>query len=421
MGTDTQLNSFWKRGRWALIAVAAVVVATVAFGAVRLSRGAPSVPTAEVKKGEFVDYVQARGEVSVLRSVVLIAPSNAGDIQIIKLVKNGTRVKKGDVVVQFDVSNLQRTLDQKRSELKQAQAELEQIRAQARLQQEQDRTDSMKAGYDVERAKLEASKQEIVSKIEGEKAKLLLADAEQKGRETEQKVKSDKAGAAADEESKKQKIEKASFDVRQAERGIAALTLKAPSDGLVTLLPNWRASSGFGSAPEFKEGDRAWPGAAIAELPDLSTIRVSARMDETDRGRLKVNQSATVRVDAVPDKELAGRIVEISLLAKPDFSTWPVVKNFDLMVELEKPDPRLRPGMSATARIAVDRLRDSILIPAEASFQKGARTVAYVLRGSAFEERAVEIGRRGDGQVVVTKGLSPGERVALKDPTALGH
>lgn len=421
MGMDAQLKSFWKRRRWAVIAVAAAVVASAAFGAVRLSRSAPSIPTAVVRKGEFVDYMQARGEVAVLKSVILIAPSNAGDIQIIKLVRNGTRVKKGDVLVEFDVSNLKRTLDQKRSELKQAQAELEQIRAQARLQQEQDRTDSVKAGYDVERAKLEASKQEIVSKIDGEKAKLLLADAEQKRRETEQRVNSDKAGAAADEESKKQKIEKASFDVRRAEQGIAALTLKAPSDGLVTLLPNWRASSGFGSAPEFKEGDRAWPGASIAELPDLSTIRVSARMDETDRGRLKVSQTATVRVDAVPDKELPGRIVEISLLAKPDFSIWPVVKNFDLIVGLEKPDPRLRPGMSATARIAVDRLRDSILIPAEASFQKGGRTVAYVLRGSAFEERAVETGRRGDGQVVVAKGLGPGERVALKDPTAVGH
>ncbi len=411
-----QFKSFWKRRRWVVIAIAVAVLASAAFGAVRFSRSASSIPTTQVKKGEFVDYMQARGEVGVMRSVVLIAPSNAGDIQIIKLVKNGNHVKKGDVVVQFDVSNLKRTLDQKRSELKQAEAEIEQIRAQARLQQEQDRTDLMKAHYDVERAKLEVSKQEIVSKIDGEKAKLALADAEQKLRETEQKVKSDQASAAADVASKRQKADKALFDVRRAEQGIVALTLKAPSDGLVTLLPNWRAGSGFGSAPEFKEGDRAWAGAAIAELPDLSTIRVTAHMDETDRGRLKLNQTATVRVDAVPDKELTGRIVEISLLAKPDFSIWPVVKNFDLAVGLEKPDPRLRPGMSATGRIAVDRLRDSILIPAEASFQKGGRTVAYVLHGSAFEERAIEIGRRGDGQLVVTKGLKPGERVALKDP-----
>lgn len=401
------------------MAIGTVVVVSAGFGAVRMSRTAPQVPTTEVKMGEFLDYVQVRGEVDALKSVVLLAPSNAGDIQIVKLVKNGTRVNKGDLVIQIDMSNLQRTLDEKRSGLKQAEAELEQVRAQAHLQQEQDRTDLMKARYDVDRAKLEVSKQEIVSKIDGEKAKLALADAEQKLREIEQKVKSDIDSAAADEESKKQKIAKAQFDVKRAEQGIAALTIKAPSDGMVTLLPNWRAGSGFGNAPEFKEGDRAWSGAAIAELPDLSSVRVTAHIDETDRGRLKVKQPATVRVDAVPDKELTGQVTEISLLAKPDFSSWPPVKNFDIVVALDKVDPRLRPGMSATARVAVDRLKDSLLIPAEASFQRGGRTVAYVLRGSVFKERAIEVGRRGNGQLVVTKGLKRGERVATRDPTVI--
>ena len=416
-----RVKAFWKRRRWAVILIATAVVASAGFGAVRLSRSAPPVPTAEVKKGEFVDHVQVRGEVGAVKSVVLVAPSNSGDIQIVKLAKNGTRVKKGDVICQFDVSTLQRTLNQNRSALKQAEAEIEQVRAQARLTQEQDRTDQMKSRFDVDRGKLEVSKQEIVSKIDGEKAKLTLADAEQKLRETDQKVKSDATSASADEEGKKQKIEKAKFDVKRAEDGIAALTIKAPSDGLVTLLPNWNAQSGFGSAPEFKEGDRAWPGASIAELPDLSTIQVTARIDETDRGRLKLNQGATARVDALPDKELTAHVSQISLLAKPDFSSWPPVKNFDLVLALDHIDPRLRPGMSATARVAVDRLPDAILMPAEASFQKSGRTVAYVLHGSAFEERAIEVSRRGDGQVVVAKGLKPGEKVATKDPTELTH
>jgi len=399
----------------------ATVVALGSFGTVRLARTAPRIPTAEVKRGEWVSYVPIRGEVGAVKSVLLAAPSNiapstGGDIQLIKLARNGTRVKKGDVVVQFDVSTLQRTLDQKRSELKQAEAEIEQTHAQARLVAEQDRTDLTKASYDVERAKLEASKQEIVSRIEGEKAKINLADAEQKLREMREKVRSDQASAAADIESKKQKRDKALFEVRQAEQNMAAMTLKAPLDGLVTLLPNWRLSN-FGNAPEFKEGDRAWPGALIAELPDLSRVRVSGRIDEADRGRVKVGQAATVLVDAVPDKELRGQVSEISLLAKLDFSSgWPPVKNFDVAVRLEQTDPRLRPGMSATARVAAERVPDSILIPTEASFQKAGRVVGYVLRGSKFEERVLEVGRRGEKEIVVVKGLKPGERVALKDP-----
>jgi len=406
--------------KWGLIALAVVVISSVTWGAVKYTRQGTSVATAEVKVGEFVDHLQIRGELKPLKSKIVTAPSTSGsDVQIVKLVKNGDVVKTGEVIVQFDVTTLQRTLDENRSLLKQAEGEIVQTRAQGRLTEEQDQTDLLKARYDVERAKLEVSKQEIVSQIEGEEAKAKLADAEQVMRQAEQKVKSDKSGSEADVQGKIEKREKALFDVQKAERQIAALTVKAPGDGMVTLMPNWRAGGFFSdNAPEFKEGDRAWPGAAIAELPDLSTLRVTAHVDETDRGRLSLGQTATVRVDAVPDKELSGRVTDISTIAKMDFSSgWPPKKNFDLTLQLAQMDPRLRPGMSATLRIAVERFPNSILIPAKAAFSKQGRMVAYVLHGSTFEERAIEVSRRSAEEVVVTKGLARGEQVALKDPT----
>lgn len=413
-----KLKILLRRRWWVGLVVAAIVIAGIGFATVQLERAAPTINTAEVKLGEFVDNVEVRGQVKTLRSVVLTAPSGAGDIQIVKLVKNGILVKKGDLVVQFDMSNLQRTLDQKRSELKQAEAEIERSRAQGRLQEEQDLTQLTKGQYDVERAKLEASKQEILSKIEGEKNKLTLMDAEKKLQENEVKLESGRAGSAAEIEGKKQKREKALFEVREAERQIASMSVKAPADGLVTLMPNLRSRSSWSSAPpEFKEGDRAWPGAGIAELPDLSDVRVSGRIDETDRGRIKPGQSALIRVDAIPVKEFLGHVAEISSLAKLDFSTFPPPKNFDLIVQLAETDPKMRPGMSATARVAVERVPNAVLIPVEASFQKGGRTVTYVRRRSKFEERVIDVAKRGSGQLWVSKGLNPGEQVALKDPT----
>lgn len=415
------LITLWQRRRWAVLGVCAAVLAVAVFGAVRLTRAAgTTLPTAEAKRGEFVDYVQIRGEVKALKSVVLTAPTGAGDILILKLARSGTPVKKGDLIAQFDTSQLQRTLEQRRTDLKQADAEIERTRATWRMTQEQSLTELTKARYDVDRARLELSKAEILSKIEGEKNRLLLTNAEQKLKEVEQKLASDKIAEAADIESRKQRREKSLFEQRQAERNIAALTLNAPTDGMVSVMPNYRARMMFGPGsgpPDFREGDRAWPGAAIAELPDLSTIRITGRVDEADRGRVKQDQTASVRVDAVPDKELAGRVAIISALAKPDFSSWPVQKNFDLAVQLDKGDPRLRPGMSATARVAVDRLPNSILIPVEAIFVKNGRSVVYVLSGAKFEERLVEIGRRGPAQAVAAKGLRAGERVALQDPT----
>jgi HlyD family secretion protein len=73
--------------------------------------------------------------------------------------------------------------------------------------------------------------------------------------------------------------------------------------------------------------------------------------------------------------------------------------------------------MNATARIAVDRVQNATLIPTEAAFQKSGETVAYVLQGSHFEPRTIEVSKRGESQLVVTSGLKPGDRVALKDPT----
>lgn len=415
----SKLLSAWNRRLAFWLAAGLLLVAVGGWGAARYARAAkPNLPTAEVKRGEFVDYVEVRGEVKAMRSIVVTAPSNAGDILIVKLQKSGTMLKKGDEVAILDTTNLQSTLDQRRSDLKQADAQIENSRAQARLTEEQDQTALVKAQYDIERARLEAGKQEILSKIDGEKNKLLLADAEQLLKVAEQKLASDRASAAADLNSFKLKREKALYDVRLAETNLAKMTLRAPVDGMVNVLMNFRAGGPNQVPPPFKDGDRAWSGAGIAEIPDMGTLRVRARVDESDRGRLRVAQTGTVRVDAVPDKEFSGSVEGISPLAKPDFNQWPPPKNFDLVFQLQQPDSRLRPGMSATLRVAVERLPDSILVPGEAAFARAGKTVVYVLHGARFEERPVTVARRNarGSQLAIASGLNSGERVALKDP-----
>jgi len=80
-------------------------------------------------------------------------------------------------------------------------------------------------------------------------------------------------------------------------------------------------------------------------------------------------------------------------------------------------DARLTPGMGATVRIAVNRVPDGIVIPTAALFRKPGRTVAYVRRGSKFEETLVVVERQSGDEALIAKGLEPGERLALKDPT----
>lgn len=380
---------------------------------------APDLPTDVVRMEQFSDYVQVRGELKALKSTAMTAPARAGDLQIIKLVKSGTLVKKGDVVVQLDISNLDQLLSMHRSALRQSESEIQRTLAQGKMQEEQNLTTVMQRQYDVERARLEASKQEILSKIEGEKNKLLLQNTEYKLAEVEQKVKSDQEGFDADVRARKHSRASDEYEVKENEQRIAEMTLRAPIDGMVTILPNFRNRSGFGrgsNAPEFKEGDKAYSGANIAELPDLSTLRVTARIDETDRGRVKIEDFAWVNVEALPDRELEGTVAEISTLARTDFSSFPPQKNFDIVIILNQLDSRLRPGMTANVRVLVEKVPNSLLIKPEALFQRANRYVVFVQERKRFAPRVVEVKRRTKEVLVIAGNVKPGERIALKDP-----
>ena len=406
------------RTRNGLLTMAVLVVLVAGVFATAGRGSAPDLPMADVTRGEFVDNLELRGEIRPLKSIVLSSPMQSGDLQILKLASNGSKIKAGEIVVQFDGTTLQRTIQEKESELKQANAEIEQASAQARIANEQNETALMKSKYDIERAKLDINKGETVSRIENEQAKLALADAEQHLKELEEKMRSDKTGAEADLSSKIRKREKAMFDLKRAQDGLERLQLKAPTDGVVNVLPNYRAGNMMGAAPEFRQGDRAWPGAAILELPDLSSVHLLARLDESDRSRLQAGQPASVRIEAVPGTEFKSKIASISMLARVDYQgTWPPPRNFDLDLVLIDVDPRIRPGMTAVARVAVERIPNVTLIPSEAIFQHDGATVVYELDGAEFHERRVQITKRGKEQAIVASGIAPGDRIATRRPS----
>lgn len=400
-----------------LLAAAAAV--TVIFATV--GRGSePDVPMSVVTRGEFVDLLEIRGEIRPVKSLVLSSPLQSGELQIIKLVKSGTLVKPGDVVVQFDGSTLRRTIQEKQSELRQADAEIEQTRAQARITAEQNATALMRAQYDLQRAKLEVQKGDSIPRIQLEQAKLSVGDAEQALKEIEAKIASDLTAAEASIASRRRKREKAIADLERAKRGLQNLDLRAPAAGMINVLPNPRSGSMFsGGEQEFREGDRAWAGASVLELPDLSSVHLAARLDESDRGRLQPGQDAIVKIEAVPGKEFKARIEGISLLARVEFgSGWPPPKNFDLDLVLLEGDPAIRPGMTAVARIATDRIPDVVLVPSESVFQKDGFPVVFALDGSMFREQRIQVTRRGREQTVVASGAQPGERIATRRPSA---
>jgi len=400
-----------------LVAAGALSVAGAA--ALRRDKTPPGLPTAVVARGTFIDFLQIRGEIKPVRSVILTAPSSGSDLQIVEIVKNGARVSAGDVVVEFDPTVQQRTLETKQSELKQAESEIEKADAELKRRVQAARSELDEARKAVERAQLDVEGNELRPRIDAENFVIALSDAEEHVRELVQKVEGERIASAADVAIARQKRDKAQFDLSETERITDSLKIRAPAAGAISLLPNFRAGGPFSrAAPEFKRGDRAWFGAAIAELPDLTAVQMTARVDEFDRGRLQPGSAVRVRVDAVPDRDLTGTLSEISVIAKPDFTVWPPVRNFDLVVAISDVDPRLRSGMSAAARVALDSMPNVLLLPVAAVFQRGTAAVAYVVSGGALESRPVTVLRRGRDQVAIASGVREGERVSLREPDA---
>jgi HlyD family secretion protein len=402
------------------IAVATIVLVAVAVGGWQaLGGGATALDTetVEVTRGTFLDRATIRGEIKALRSQSLTAPSDAGDLRILEMAANGSNVKKGDLVIAFDATALKQRFDEKQSDLRASHAEISKADAEGRLKLEEVTTGRVTAEFDVERAKLDVKAGELQSRFDEQKARLGLSDKEQKLRETDTVLSSGRTVTAATVGSLEGKLERAQAEVGRTSRGLQALVIRAPTDGVMVVLENWRAGQfGQGNRP-FQVGDAAWAGAQIAELPDLASARMTAMVDEVDRSRLSVGQEATVRVDALSDSELTARIVSIGTIAKLDFSGgWPPKRGFELVLDLTRAEPRLRPGMSAVARVGVGRHDNQILVPSRGLFAHGGRPIAYVVTPRRIEPRYVSVAYRNDDVTAVASGLAPGERVAVTAP-----
>src|SRR3981189_3366417 len=167
-----------KRG-WAILAVVLVVALSVATAAaLRRDTGKTSLPTALVTKTTFVDFLQLRGEIRPVRSVLLTAPSAGTDLQIVELATNGAKVDADDVIVTFDPTQQQRTLETKRSELKQAESEIEKAEAEQRRRVASAQTELEEAKKALARARLEIQGNELRPRIEAENFVIAVSNAE---------------------------------------------------------------------------------------------------------------------------------------------------------------------------------------------------------------------------------------------------
>ncbi len=375
------------------------------------------VPVAKVRRGEFTIVVKARGEVRSVNSTIITAPQ-VPDPRIVKLAESGKPIRKGEVVVEFDAAQQEQNLLERNTSVRTIDSQIVQTKASHRIVTEMDGMNKMTATYNLERSKLEASKAEVVSEIEGAKSRIDVGISQGEVGQVDQTITTHKATQNADLERLGQNKDKALRDVNRAKGYLSNMVLRAPSDGIVNLLPNFRTQGSWGSSPPpFKEGDRAWTGAAIAEIPDLSLLRIDLKLEEVDRGKLQLGQKVKVRVDAIPDREFDATLDWISPIASVQWRGMGMTeKTFPARATIQGTDKRLRPGMSASTEILIESEPGQLLIPTRASFTVNGKPSVYVQKGGGFVVRPIEVGKRNDSETIVLKGLSEGEVVTLENP-----
>ena len=398
---------------WAGLLLFFALALAASFAAYRYRQSQPAaiLPSAPARQGDFLVLIRCRGELAAERSVQIYAPM-VPNLRIAWMTPPGEGVKQADTIVKFDSSSAHETLMQKEAALRQAQATLDQALAQSKITSEQDKTDLADAGFTVERARLEASKQEIVSRLQGESSKIDYGVAQQKLKVQEATVDLHATSDRSRIASLTRLRDQAQSDVDITKARIAQMELKSPITGFLVFQSNY--SQGWMNAKPFKVGDNVYAGMVLAEMPDLSTLRMDAKVEEIDRGRIAANQQVRVRVDSLPELTLDASIRQISLLAEAN-NEFPPIRNFRAYAAIPKPDPRLRPGMNGGMDIIINRIPNAISIPAKALFTRAGKPIVFVAENGRYRAVGVEVQARNPDEIAVT-GIRPGAMVTLVDP-----
>jgi HlyD family secretion protein len=407
------MSSPRKRLRsWLIFLVVLLIVGGASAGIYRLRQvqAKVSFPVAPVHKGDFLVIIRSRGELKAARSRSVYAPI-VPQLRIAWLAPSGTIIHEGDPMIRFDSSAAQQQLQQKEATLRQVQATLDQTVAQSRITLDQDNSDLADAQFTVERAKLEVSKQEIVGQIQAEESRIALGMAEQRLKTQQATVALHRASETARIASLTRQRDNAQSDVDITRARISQMEIVSPLTGFLVFSTNY--TQGNMDAKPFKVGDNVFSGMSLAEIPDLNTLELEGKIEETDRGRIAVGQNAIVRIDSLPELSIPAQVGSISPLAEQS-NEWPRTRSFKAWSPLSKPDPRLQPGMNGGMDIIINRIPNATSIPAKALFTHAGKPVVYLEEHGRYTPTEVEVLARNPDEIAVS-GVPAGSMVAMVD------
>lgn len=410
-----------RRAVWALgVIVIAAIAATFATGAPVLPDRGTIVPTAKAVRGPLKLTVYATGELRAGRTVNLMAPAAGGMLRIVRLLQTGTAVRKDDEVIEFDAADQEYALQQAKTDLAEAEQQIVKMRADQAVTASQQALDMLTARYNVRRAELDTAGNEFIGAIEAQKNLLTLEESRRRLKQLEDDAAARTATSQAALAVVQERRNKAQMAMERAQGIIDNLIVKAPSDGVVSVKENRDGQFFFFTGmilPQYREGDSTFSGRNIADIVESGMMEVRAKVTETDRDNLQAGQPATVQIDALPGRTFPARVGPLSGSAsRGNFFETSAVRQFDITLQFDKPDPAMRAGSSLRVVIDGREIKDALHVPRQAVFEKNGKTFVFLQAGGdRFERRDVKVENRTESRAVVS-GLNEGDVIALVDP-----
>jgi len=294
--------------------------------------------------------LRLKGTTAAVESRSIQAPQISGQqvsmLTITKMVPGGTRVKKGDLLVEFDRQAQLRDFVDKQAESDDENQKVIEEQAKEAAARAKDETEISTAENSLTKAKLEMQKIELLSRIEAEKAHEDLDEAEATLAQLKQTFELKRKAAEASIRILEIQRDRTRETMLHAQANSALMQIRAPIDGIVVLNTIWKQ----GNMGEAQEGDQVRPGVPFMEVVDPAIMEVRVPVNQEDLLALRIGERAQIHLDAYNDLVLSGSLESVDPIGvSGDFS--PKLRHYSATFAVKDHDPRLMPDLSAAVDV----------------------------------------------------------------------
>jgi multidrug resistance efflux pump len=406
-------------------ALLVLIMTVVLFARFRSGRAATNLEESivRVERKDFRQSLRLNGTTQASRSFVVLAPklegAQVGSMVITKLAPAGTRVKKGDVLVEFDPQAQTKDYLDKKSTYENLVGQVAQKEAEENIARAKDDTAMKQAEDELQRAQLELQRNEIVSRIDAEKNQEALDEAQATLKQLVETYQLKRAAAAATIRIQLIQRDRALEAMHYAQGNAAKMVVHSPMPGVVVYNTIWLG----GRMGTVQQGDQVRPGVPFLQVVDPSQMEVRVELNQVDLLKVHPGQHAQMYLDAYPGMTLPAVLEELSPLGHPgQFAE--AVRSFTARFSAQGTDPRLLPDLSAALDLDLGTQNKVLVVPWQSIGIEGDHSFVWLKTTVGFEKRGVDTGPRNDLEAIVKSGLSEGDiirRAALEGQPGTGR